>query len=553
MQLSILLLTHNTYSLTHNLMNIRSFLLPLLVLGSAATMQAQSGINNPVTRAAISSYTEQLRENPQNYHALFGRGNEYYQHDDYVRALADFDEALKYAPASGDEEQTRMQALLLRADIYNQTKRHELALKDLDEAFSLAPDSYSIVYQRANTEFLLGKYAAADTDYKRLRAINPRSVESLIGQARVAVKQNNLGIANELLAKAVALDPNDGGVLVRRASVRKMMGDHNGAVDDLILAISLNDPRPNNALQELVDYGKTNYAATIAGLTNAISAAPSSGMFPYLRAMIAQAHYNYKAALADYRLILEKGLYNYHGIQASMAQCHYALGEYEAALENIDEALGMTRGQASYFALRSDILRALGRAEGALTAAEAGLLVDSSSVPALVSLGLARVALGKPAEASAALGEAVMNDSADPMPLLLRAWVVKDILNQPEVARGMLQQVCDMEFAPDDVRSYRGFALLELGETENAVSWMQNILDNVPDNDGFIHYVATCLFARADRSDEAIRAMEVALEKGYANYYDWADATDGWVNPGSLRDELRFLNLLNRYSIIFGK
>lgn len=535
-------------------MKFRQVLTLALLAGASALAMGQGSITNPVTQAAIRAYTEEIQENPQNYNALLGRGNEYYQHDDYVRALSDFTEALKYAPVKGEDAGARMQLLLLRADIYNQTKRPEQALADLEEAYRLAPDSYAVVYQKANTEFVLGKYAAADADYKRLRALNPRSIESLIGQARVAVKQNNLGIANELLAQAVALDPNNGDTFVRRASVRKMMGDHNGAVDDLILAISTNDPRPNDALQELVEYGNTNYAAVVAGLTNAMQSAPTNAMFPYLRAMIAQAHYKYLAALTDYKFILDKGLYNYHGIYASMAECQLALGRYQEALESIDTALGMTRGQAGYFAVRSRILLALGRAEGARTAAEAGLLVDGSNTACLEALGTARIALEEYAQASAAFGEASMNNSDEPRPLIMRAWVSEKYLNLPDAARGMLQQVVDMDhFYLDDVRSLRGFALLGLGEKDKALAWMKNILDTTDDTDGLAHYYATCLYAQAGEPDEALKCMERALERGYADYYNWMDAQYGPLNPGTLRDELRFLSLLRRYDIIFGR
>lgn len=527
------------------------FLLFCSAILSAAPRQSMS---DPVTQAAVREYTELIRENPRNYHALFGRGNEYYQHDDYVRALDDFTEALKYAPAKGDDEATRLQLLIFRADIYNQTKRPEDALKDLTEAYALAPDSYTVIYQKANTEYVLGRYADANTDYKRLAQLNPRSVESLVGQARIAVKHNNLGIANELLARAVAINPNNGDTFVRRASVRKMMGDHNGAVDDLILAISTDDPRPNDALKELVEYGNTNYAATIAGLTNAMAAAPQNGMFPYLRAMIAQAHYNYTAAVEDYRLIIDQGLYNYHGIYASLAECLYALGRYTEALDNIDHALGMIRGNAAYFAVRSSILRALGRDEGARTAAEAGLIVDPANVPCLEALALARTAVKDYAGASTSLGEAVMNDPEAPKPLLLRAWLAETYLNAPTAARGYLEQVSAMDhFYLDNVRSLKGFALLRLGDKEKALQWIKNILDTADDPDGLADYYATCLYAQAGEPDKALECMERALEKGFADYHAWMDEKDGWLIPGSLRDELRFLNLINRYAIIFGR
>ena len=102
----------------------------------------------------------------------------------------------------------RIQALLLRASIYNVTDRPEQALTDLTQATSLSPDTYAIVYQKANTELELGDYTEAKADYIRLQRLNSRSTEALIGLARIAVKENNLGLANDYINQAVAIDPS---------------------------------------------------------------------------------------------------------------------------------------------------------------------------------------------------------------------------------------------------------------------------------------------------------------------------------------------------------
>lgn len=534
-------------------MKISKIICALLFFAFPVVCLAQSGISNPITQAAIREYNAQIKENPQNYRALMGRGGEYYQHNDYVRALSDLTEALKYVPQK-DDEGSRLQIYILRADIYNQTGHPEDALRDLEEAYALAPDSYLVIYQKANTEYTLGEYAKANADYKRLRSMNPRSVESLIGQARVAVKENNLGTANELLAQAVNLDPNNPATFVDRASIRKMMGDDNGAVDDLIMAIAIDNTSSTNALNELVDYGRTNYAATIAGLTNAMTKAPSNGMYPYLRAKIAQGNFNYLAALKDYEYIIEKELYNYHGIYASIAECQYALGRYDQALESIDRAMGMVRGQIDYYALRANILRALNRPDGAKVSAEAGLMLNSNNTDCLEALALAQIDLKEYSDANTSLGEIVLNDPEKPAPLLLRAWLSETYLNAPMAAKGMIAQVSAMDiFSNLNVMSLKGFALLREGSTDEAVKWMENILASVADPTGEINYYATCFFAQAGNADRAFECMEKSLEKGYANYHNWNDLKDGWVNCAPIRDELRFLWLIHKYNVIFGR
>ena len=69
--------------------------------------------------------------------------------------------------------------------------------------------SFSAIYQKANTEYTLGKYERKPRPISSAFSVLTTGLESYIGLARIAVKQNNLGIANEMLAQAVNLDPNN--------------------------------------------------------------------------------------------------------------------------------------------------------------------------------------------------------------------------------------------------------------------------------------------------------------------------------------------------------
>lgn len=108
-------------------------------------------------------------------------------------------------------------------------------------------------------------------------------------------------------------------------------------------------------------------------------------------------------------------------------------------------------------------------------------------------------------------------------------------------------------FFIDNPKSLKGFALLFLGEKDQATRWMNNILATVDDHDGLIHYFGACFFAQADNTEKALECTRKALELGYGDYYDWTDLNDGRINVGGLRDDLRFLNLLSRHNSIFGR
>lgn len=199
----------------------------MLAIGATGAADAQNGIHNPMTQAVLQVYEEELRENPDNYSVLLMRADEYYRHQEYIRALADIDRALTLIPAR--ETESILQARMLRAGIHNQSGRSAEALADLEAAALLAPESVSVLLQKGNTEVELGNTADARADFQKVLSLTPRSAEAYIGLAKVAVKENNMGTANEMLASAVNIDPSNPDTYIRRAAVRKSMGNHNGA------------------------------------------------------------------------------------------------------------------------------------------------------------------------------------------------------------------------------------------------------------------------------------------------------------------------------------
>lgn len=530
-------------------MNVKILLLALAAVSAPAAMAQQKSIDNPMTRAVLQVYDQQLQENPSDWETWMRRAYEYYNHDEYMRALNDVENAIKYIPQGNKDD--RRDAYLLRANIYEQTGRLREALADLNSALAMSPNLFLAIYQKANVEYELGDYADAKTDYKRLQRLNPRSAEALIGLARVAVKENNLGTANEMLDQAVNLDPNNSEYYVRRARVRQSMGNHRDAVEDLILALST-DSRNVNATQALVDYGRTNYPAVMAGLTSAIEQAPKVGMFVYVRARIAQAHYKYKAALEDFQKIVDQHLYDYHGIYASMAECQFAQGKFQQALDNVDQAISMDQNTASHYVLRSQILRALDRKQEAFETALKASVVNPGNNVAVVEMGLCRASLGQWSEAADLFGEATMNNPESPMNFMLRAWVLGEHLNQPVASKQFYEHITEMDnFDLDNVNSLKGFAQLYSGHEVEGQAWMDNILSTVEDPDGFVHFMGACYYSEAGNYDKALECATKALDAGYSNYYDWMYNTDGRINVKALRDDLRFLNLMSRHEVLF--
>ena len=187
--------------------SIRTVILGACLLASAAcpadAQRHRQTINNPVTQAVFRVYQEQLNQNPKNYDTLLRRANDYYHFDEFRKALDDVSRAIECTPSSQTDHLFR--EYLLRASIYNKTGRHELAIPDLQKACQLEPASQKALSMKAHTELETGKLVEAKADFLRLKRLNMRDPEATLGLARIAMQENNLGMANDYLEEAVAL------------------------------------------------------------------------------------------------------------------------------------------------------------------------------------------------------------------------------------------------------------------------------------------------------------------------------------------------------------
>jgi adenylate cyclase len=102
--------------------------------------------------------------------------------------------------------------------------------------------------------------------------------------------------------------------------------------------------------------------------------------------------------------------------------------------------------------------------------------------------------------------------------LLLQAQLYVS-LGQPdkaiEVTRVGLERARRiLELNPDDVRAWNlgAFALLRLGEKEEAERWMQKSMEAAP-RDSIVHYNATCFYALAGETEKALDCLEQCLIK----------------------------------------
>lgn len=244
---------------------MKPFIAFLLLMAAPIPCVAQSSSNSAMSVAVMRVYDKMIENDPTDYETLLARAGELYNRDEYLKAISDLDQALRYAPESARE--VRFSAHQLRAGARERMGRYSDALDDLNAALQLDPSAYTCLYQRANVLYELGRYADARADYQRLQRQFPHSQEAVFGLARCAAREQNFGMANDLADRAVDYAPDKAESYIRRASVRTLLGNTEGAVDDYIIALSMDSNVNAKALNELVVLARTNYPAVMNGLS----------------------------------------------------------------------------------------------------------------------------------------------------------------------------------------------------------------------------------------------------------------------------------------------
>lgn len=115
---------------------------------------------------AIADYDEAIRHDPQDADAFYERDNAHFGQNDDAHAIADFSEAIRLDP------QNRF-AFNNRGNVYYRQNDYTRAIADWSKAIRLDPLYVEAYYHRGLTKKLIGKTAEGEIDIARARLLDP--------------------------------------------------------------------------------------------------------------------------------------------------------------------------------------------------------------------------------------------------------------------------------------------------------------------------------------------------------------------------------------------
>ena len=117
--------------------------------------------------------------------------------------------------------------------------------------------------------------------------------------------------------------------------------------------------------------------------------------------------------------------------------------------------------------------------------------------------------------------------------------------NEKLLANADFEKILELDTVAKD-GSCRQYALHFLGKDEEAMVWMEKMIESTPDDAG-MYYDKACLLSRMAKLDEAIASLRIAFEKGYRAFAH-LNADD---DLDAIRNHPNFISLVDEYASQF--
>lgn len=482
---------------------------------------------------ATEYFQAELDENPDNGYACTLLAVIHYESGELGQALSAANAAIKNLPRR--DKNNRSLAYLYRAYIHEALEEYPDALTDYAAAIRLAPDESSFYDGRGDLYYKLEEYDLSDSDYRKMLELDSGDAMGYMGLGRNANAREDYATAEGYFTKVVNMASDYSSGYSFRAESYIGQGKYTEALDDIIAALEIDkDDKAYYMLMNEIPY--TYLTQAVAKLGVKAAGNPEDVSWPIYIAILYQIHDRYAEAVD---CLLETGNHS-NLVTYLLAENYSQLGEYDLALEYVDEAIAQDSSDYDTGILKADILYGLGREYEAIDQLTATIALAPESYAGYHKRGFYKDNTGDVDGAIKDYTMAVSLEPADVYAYMLRGDMYLQ-KGDTLLARADYEKVIQLDTVPD-VGSCAFYAYAALGEEDKAVEFLDGILSENP-YDASIWYEAACLYSRMKDMDKALSCLEKALELGYREFNHISNDDD----LDYIRGSVEFQSLIEKY------
>ena len=429
-----------------------------------------------------------------------------------IAARAAFVAAL-LALAACDSPEERVQKHFDRGMQFAEAEDVDRALIELRNALKLDPNHVASRFEIAKLFEARGEFQAAAGNYRAAADFDPAHLDARIALAQLLSMGGALDEALEGAEQAVALGPQNPDALSTEAAIRFRLEETEAALALAEKALAI-DPAALGANVVLITHQARNgdSAGALARLDARLAEAPRDRTLLLLKAQIL-VEANDQPALGAHLAQLVELFPEEVVFRRQLAAWHLAQGDSAAAESEMRAIAAASPGDVQ---AALDVARFLAAAKGAEAArAELSALVDAAPTTEArltyaVALAEIEATMGERAQAKARL-EPLVKDSgaeANPARLLLARLHLAD--GDDASAATILDSALQVDPRDGEARALRSSLLIDADRPDEAVAEIRVALEGDPENERFL-MIAARAQERAGNPDAAGEHLAAAM------------------------------------------
>lgn len=469
---------------------------------------------NPLTQSMLDAYEQMLRVNPNDYMTLYERAGQYYRLDRYDMALSDIKRAVECTPAK--EKAQLASEYSMMADIYTQLGEYPQALEAVNKGLALDQGSVPMLYMSGNINLHLNDMAGAKRAFQAMMRQQSRSQEAVLGLAKVAVMEQNYGLANEYIEQGEKLAAANYLTYCRIGDLHRDMHNSRQAAADYISAFCLSG-ESERPMRSMIDLARQDYDAALNAVDYALVQTQNSVPLHFLRGNMALTVGRYSDAYESFRHLLDSGAATDAQLATSMARVCLGMGNLQEADLYANRGVGAT-GSAQANLMKARVEEAAGNLASALIYADKAIRLDGEMKDAAIEEVVLLMAQGKNLDASEKLTAMIFTDPGNMEARLMRAWMRRAGRGDAPSAEADLNVIAGGN--ETDLRSIalRGMAKEMQGMMLDAVQVMEQVKKRA-EKEGEAAYLMAVYSRLAGDGAKASEYKGKAQELGFEDAY----------------------------------
>ena len=483
---------------------------------------------------ALEFFNKDLKENPKNGYSYSWIAMLRGQNEEYGRALTAADLAIKYLPKKDAEY--IIFAYTTRAGVYLHLEDTVKAMSDYDTAIKVKPDEGALYEKRAQIYFEQERYDLAAADYHKMIGLNPGDVMGYMGLGRNANEQRNWTEAIKQFDYVTKLSSDYSSGYSFRAESYIGLEKWNEATDDIVSALALEWDR--KAMYLATTLKEPAFTMLVSKMKIQSVKSPNEARWPYVMGTMYQHEKQYKKAVEAYEEANKRNASP--AILRWVAHCYSEMGLYENALNSIDQALNMDSTDLVNLERKANILYEMGNAKSAIDVYTQVLNTQPEYAFGYYRRGWFKELTGDFDGAIEDLSICVVLDPEESYAFETRGDIYLR-QGKKELAEADFLKVIEIENTPEKYSCIH-YAYQGLGQYDKAIEMMDSIIAREEDRAGS-YYDAACLYSQMDNKQKALEYLEKSLELGYRRFAHIERDQD--MDP--IRDMEEFKALILKY------